>query len=323
MVFIYRTIQEILKDEEEIQSQRITIIVLAVLMVIFFGIIFGLSYWVADLHQQTVVASNGAMVTKDYNRPVAVTSMDYGVAGTKMVATKASASSSKRRRRGRQLETDEETTDTAITETDGGDTVNETVVEVDGDSELLEIAESLIDIPLGILPYLDQEYITNLKTVVLQDRYGWTRTVSVSNIVMMSNSSMILSSLDGSYVLIQDSLAAYAYFAFDQHHIRFCAACSNCASLSVLETPDMEELLSDYEDEILDRGGCSTFTDYIQHAQEGHNFTDPYLTYSENKDVSIPVYFPRKVQQIHLTNTRHYCTCINRLISASLATFPM
>ena len=115
----------------------------------------------------------------------------------------------------------------------------------------------------------------------------------------------------------------FAYFAFDQHHIRFCAACSNCASLSVLETPDMEELLSDYEDEILDRGGCSTFTDYIQHAQEGHNFTDPYLTYSENKDVSIPVYFPRKVQQIHLTNTRHYCTCINRLISASLATFPM
>ena len=133
-----------MKDEEEIKSQKITIIVLAVLMVIFFGIIFGLSYWVADLHQQTVVASNGAMVTKDYNRPVAVTSMDYGVAGTKMVATKASASSSKRRRRGRQLETDEETTDTAITETDGGDTVNETVVEVDGDSELLEIAESLI-----------------------------------------------------------------------------------------------------------------------------------------------------------------------------------
>ena len=316
-----RTIQEILKDEKEIKSQKITIIVLAVLMIIFFGIIFGLSYWVADLHQQTVVASNGAMVTKDYNRPVAVTSVDYGVAGTKMVATKASASSSERRRRGRQLETEEVTTDTVITETNGGDIINETVVEVDGDSELLEIAESLIDIPLGILPYLDQEFITNLKTVVLQDRNGWTRTVAVSNIVTMSNSSMILSGSDGSYVLIQDSLAAYAYFAFDHHHIRFCAACSNCASLSVLETPDLQELLSDYEDEILDRGGCSTFTDYIQHSQEGHNFTNPYLTYSENKDVSIPDFFYGNVQQVHITNTRHYLTCTNRLISASLVTF--
>ena len=66
----------ILADEKKIRMQKINII-FSIALIVFFAIIFGLSYWVADLHQQTTVSTNGKLLTKNTQQSVSVASVDY------------------------------------------------------------------------------------------------------------------------------------------------------------------------------------------------------------------------------------------------------
>ena len=270
---------EILADEKQIRAQRIALILFSIASVVFFAIIFGLSYWVADLHQQTTVSTNGKLLTKNTQQSVSVASVDYGVNNNQLIdkstarTTTGSAAVEKRRR----LAGEENIVD------DSNDASNETIVLIDQDTDLINVGTQKIDIPLGTLPYLDQEIHSSIDVITVQDKHGWTRTMKITEVILMKNDSMILNGVNG-YIVIQDTLAAYAYFDFDKSYKRFCAACSNCGSISVLETPDITELIEAYEEEVDDRGGCSTYLYYINRANEA-NSSNPFLTYAENKDI--------------------------------------
>ena len=270
---------EILADEEQIRSQRIALVIFTIASVVFFAIIFGLSYWVADLHQQTTVSTNGKLLIKNTHTPVSVASIDYGVNNNQLIdkstATITTASETTGRRR--RLEEGD-----VVDNNDNNDT-NETIILIDQDTDLINVGTQKIDIPLGTLPYLDQEIHSGIDVITVQDKNGWTRTMAITEVILMKNDSMILNGVNG-YIVIQDTLAAYAYFDFDKSYKRFCAACSNCGSISVLETPDITELIEAYEEEVDDRGGCSTYLYYINRANEA-NSSNPFLTYAENKDI--------------------------------------
>ena len=105
------------------------------------------------------------------------------------------------------------------------------------------------------------------------------KNLKITEAVLMKSDSMILNGVNG-YIVIQDMLAAYAYFDLINHTNVLCRLFKLC--LPIFETPDITVLKRTKKR--LTTVGLQHLPYYINRANEA-NSSNPFLTYAENKDI--------------------------------------
>eukprot|EP01065_Artemidia_motanka_P050187 TRINITY_DN852_c0_g1_i1.p1 TRINITY_DN852_c0_g1~~TRINITY_DN852_c0_g1_i1.p1 ORF type:complete len:2266 (+),score=458.10 TRINITY_DN852_c0_g1_i1:367-6798(+) len=126
------------------------------------------------------------------------------------------------------------------------------VTTVKGDTSTpVATAATSIDVPLGMMPRLGSKYLRNIGDIVLLNNREQEVKRVVAGIDITSSTSFTLRTTLGDVIVVENAVHAEVKFT-GQESMAVCAACSKCASFSVVEDGETRRIRDTYSREAAD-----------------------------------------------------------------------